>query len=226
MVAAEGSDRTGMLPFVFEDGFGFERYAEYALDVPMYFIYRDGVYNDASGLSFRDFLEGKLPGYEGILPTIKDWSDHLTTIFPEVRMKRFIEMRGADGGPWKELCALPAFWTGLLYNQSALDAAWDLVKDWTAEERETLRNEVPRLALKTPFRYGTVLDIARQVVELSKSGLQARGVQDGMGSDETIFLDVIEEVAESGKTRAEQLLERFHGDWNGDIDRVFLECAY
>ncbi|MEM7425373.1 MAG: glutamate--cysteine ligase [Pseudomonadota bacterium] len=219
-------DRTGMLPFVFEDGFGFERYADYALDVPMYFIYRDGVYKDVSGLSFREFLAGRLPGHEGELPTLKDWSDHLTTIFPEVRMKRFIEMRGADGGPWKELCALPAFWTGLLYDNSSLDAAWDLVKDWTAGERQALREAVPVHALNAPFRDGTILETARKVVELSKAGLNARAVQDGMGSDETIFLDVIEEVADSGKTRAERLLERFHSEWGGNIDKVFEECAY
>ena len=219
-------DRTGMLPFVFEDGFGFERYAEYALDVPMYFIYRNGVYNDVSGLSFRDFLAGKLPGFEGELPTLKDWSDHLTTIFPEVRMKRFLEMRGADGGAWKELCALPAFWVGLLYDSSSLDAAWDLVKDWTEVERQALRETVPAQGLNAPFRGGTILEVARQVVALSKAGLAARNVQDGMGSDETIFLDVIEEVAASGVTRAERLLERFHGPWGGNIDKVFEECAY
>ncbi|MEM8645846.1 MAG: glutamate--cysteine ligase [Pseudomonadota bacterium] len=219
-------DRTGMLPFVFEDGFGFERYAEYALDVPMYFIYRNGVYNDVSGLSFRDFMDGKLPGFEGELPTLKDWSDHLTTIFPEVRMKRFLEMRGADGGPWKELCALPAFWVGLLYSGASLDAAWDLVKDWTEEERQALREAVPAQGLNAPFRNGTILETARKVVELSKAGLAARNIQDGMGSDETIFLDVIEEVASSGVTRAERLLERFNGPWGGNIDKVFEECAY
>ncbi len=219
-------DRTGMLPFVFDEGFGFEAYAKYALDVPMYFIYRDGIYNDVSGLSFRDFMDGKLPGYEGERPTIKDWSDHLTTIFPEVRMKQFIEMRGADGGPWKELCALPAFWTGLLYDQTSLDAAWDLVKDWTAEERQALREAVPVHAVNAPFRNRKILDVARQVVEISKDGLKRRNISDGMGSDESLHLDVIEEVARTGKTRACRLLEKFHGPWDGNIDKVFEECAY
>ena len=139
--------RTGMLPFVFEPGMSFERYADYALDVPMYFVYRDGRYIDAAGASFRDFLAGKLAQLPGERPTLDDWSDHLTTLFPEVRMKRFLEMRGADGGRWRRICALPAFWVGLLYDQTSLDAAWDLVKDWTAEERQALRDAVPRTAL-------------------------------------------------------------------------------
>ena len=154
------SDRCGTLPFVFEDGFGFERYVDHALDVPMYFVYRDGAYIDASGQSFRDFMDGKLPALPGELPTIKDWADHLTTLFPEVRLKKFLEMRGADGGPWRRLCALPAFWVGLLYDSDSLDAAWDLVKDWTADEHAMLRRDVPRLALDTPFRSRNVNAIA------------------------------------------------------------------
>ncbi|MGI9481824.1 MAG: glutamate--cysteine ligase [Hyphomicrobiales bacterium] len=219
-------DRTGMLPFVFDEGFGFERYTEYALDVPMYFVYRDGVYHDVSGESFRDFLDGNLPQFPGEKPTIKDWSDHLTTIFPEVRMKSFIEMRGADGGPWRELCALPALWVGLLYDGATLDAAWDLVKDWTVEEQQRLRDGVPKLALNTPFRSGTFLDVARTVVELAGNGLKARNRQDGMGNDERIYLNELQRIVDEGKTPAEQLLERFEGEWNGDINRVFTDCAY
>ena len=219
-------DRTGMLPFVFDEGFGFERYTEYALDVPMYFVYRNGTYHDVSGESFRDFLEGKLPQLPGEKPTIKDWSDHLTTIFPEVRMKSFIEMRGADGGPWRELCALPALWVGLLYDQSTLDAAWDLVKSWTVEEQQLLRDGVPRHALKTPFRSGTLLDVAREVVALAENGLKARGKQDGMGNDERIYLNELQTIVDVGKTPAERLLELYENEWHGDIDRVFTDCAY
>lgn len=219
-------DRTGMLPFVFDEGFGFERYTEYALDVPMYFVYRNGTYHDVSGESFRDFLAGKLPQLPGEKPTIKDWSDHLTTIFPEVRMKSFIEMRGADGGPWRELCALPALWVGLLYDQSTLDAAWDLVKSWTVEEQQLLRDGVPRHALKTPFRSGTLLDVAREVVALAENGLKARGKQDGMGNDERIYLNELQTIVDEGKTPAERLLELYENEWHGDIDRVFTDCAY
>ena len=155
-------DRSGILPFVFEDGMGFERYVEHALDVPMYFVYRDGRYIDASGQSFRDFLKGRLPALPGEIPTLTDWNDHLTTLFPEVRLKRFLEMRGADGGPWRSLCALPALWVGVLYHEEPLDAAWDWVRDWTLEEHAYLRAEVPRHGLKTPFRGGTVQDLAQR----------------------------------------------------------------
>src|ERR1041384_5725905 len=161
-------DRTGLLPFAFEQGMGFERYVDYALDVPMYFVYRDGHYIDVAGASFRDFMAGRLKGFEGQRPTIDDWSDHLTTLFPEVRLKRFLEMRGADGGRWRRICALPAFWAGLLYDQTALDAAWDLVKDWSSEDRQALRDAVPRTALSTPVRNTTVLEIARQALAISK----------------------------------------------------------
>jgi glutamate--cysteine ligase len=138
-----------MLDFVFEDGFGYERYVDYLLDVPMYFSYRDGEYIDASGKSFRTFLRGELDVLPGALPTLRDWNDHMTTAFPEVRLKKFLEMRGADSGPWNRLCALPAFWVGLLYDDAALDAAWDLVKDFSLAERNALRDGVPKHALKT-----------------------------------------------------------------------------
>jgi glutamate--cysteine ligase len=219
-------DRTGMLPFVFEDGFGFEAYADYAVDVPMYFLDRDHEYHDVSGKSFRDLMGGRLEGFAGVRPTADDWADHLTTIFPEVRLKRFIEMRGADGGPWRRLCALPAVWTGLLYDQSALDAAWDLVKDWTEEERQALRDQVPRTALATPFRSTTVLEVARAVLAIAQSGLTARHRLDGFGDDEVHFLNAIATILEDGRTPAEELLDLYEGEWNGDIDRIFSDCAY
>jgi glutamate--cysteine ligase len=218
--------RTGMLPFAFEDGMGFERYADYALDVPMYFVYRDGRYIDASGASFRDFLKGKLPQLPCERATHSDWGDHLTTLFPEVRLKRYLEMRGADGGPWRRLCALPALWVGLLYDAGALDSAWELVKDWTAEERQAMRDTVPRLALKTPFRGGTVQDVARQAVAIAKAGLKARSEMSPLCGDESNFLEIVEMVAESGVTPADALLTKYHRDWHGDIDQVFRTEAY
>ncbi len=220
------ADRTGMLPFAFEAGMGFERYVDYALEVPMYFVYRDGHYHDVSGLSFKDFLAGKLPGFEGARPTFKNWEDHLTTLFPEVRLKRYMEMRGADGGPWRNICALPAFWTGLLYDASALDAAYDMIRDWSAIEREELRRGVPKTALKTPFRGGTVQDLAKQALEISRSGLKARQCIDQKGADETHFLNNLDGIVQTGQTPADVLLAKYHGEWNGDIDRVFEDRAY
>ncbi|MEJ8571052.1 glutamate--cysteine ligase [Microbaculum marinum] len=220
------NDRAGMLPFVFEDGFGFERYVDYALDVPMYFVKRGDTYHDVSGDSFRDLMEGRLAKLPGVRATRSDWVNHLTTIFPEVRLKKFIEMRGADGGPWRRLCALPALWVGLLYDTTALDAAWDLVKDWTAEERQRLRDEVPRTALKTPFRDTTVQEIARQTVAIAQEGLKRRARGYGGEADETRFIEELSEIAETGVTPAEFLLDRYNGAWGGDIDRVFEECSY
>jgi glutamate--cysteine ligase len=219
-------DRSGILPFVFEDGFGFERYVDYALDVPMYFVYRDGRYIDASGQSFRDFLRGELPAYPGEKPTMSDWSDHMTTIFPEVRLKKYIEMRGADGGPWRRLCALPAYWVGLLYDGEALDAAWDMVRDWTADEVTAMRNAVPARGLETPFRDGTVLDLARRSLEISRLGLKNRARPDFWGEDETHFLATLEQIADSGLSPAENKLAAFEGRWGRDIDRCFEEYAY
>ena len=197
-------DRTGMLPFVFEDDMGFERYTDYMLDVPMYFVYRDGVYLDASGQSFRDFLDGKLPALPGEKPTLKDWEDHLTTAFPEVRLKRFLEMRGADGGPWRRLCALPALWAGLLYHQDSLDAAWNIAADWSMEERLKLREDVPRLGLAAEIRGRTVREIAGEVIELASQGLTDRARLNGAGDNETGFLSPLRHVAESGETPAER----------------------
>ncbi len=220
-------DRTGMLPFVFEDGFSFERYVDYALDVPMYFVYRNGEYIDASGQSFRDFMEGRLPALPGELPNMVDWDNHLTTLFPEVRMKRFLEMRGADGGPWRRLCALPALWVGLLYDDAALDAAWDLVKNWTAEERQALREDVVKTALRTEIPGGrTIQDLSKEVLEIASEGLKARKRLDSFGEDEVHFLNALKNTVESGKTPADELLECYHGKWNGNIDPIFKEYAY
>jgi glutamate--cysteine ligase len=219
-------DRCGILPFVFEDGMGFERYVQHVLDVPMYFVYRDGKYINAAGQSFRDFLKGRLPALPGEVPTISDWSDHLTTLFPEVRLKRFLEMRGADGGPWRSLCALPALWVGVLYHQSTLDAAWDRVKDWTLEQHEYLRAEVPRQGLRTPFRGGTVQDLAKEMLALADAGLQGRAEEDWFGQDERQFLTALRGIAESGRTPADEKLALFHGRWRGSVDPVFAEFAY
>ena len=219
-------DRTGMLDFVFEDGFGYERWVDYILDVPMYFVQRGDRYVDASGQSFRDFLEGRLPALPGELPTLKDWVDHMTTAFPEVRLKTFLEMRGADGGPWNRLCALSAFWVGLLYDDAALDAAWDLVKDFTLEERNALRDGVPKHALGLPFRGGKVQDLAISALQISAAGLARRNALNDQGSNEVRFLEPLIEFAESGETPAERKLALFHGEWEGDIDRVFREFAY
>lgn len=219
--------RTGMLPFVFEDGFGYERYADYALDVPMYFVYRDGKYIDAAGQSFRDFLDGCLPALPGEKPTIADWNDHLSTAFPEVRLKSFLEMRGADGGPWGRICALPALWVGLLYDQGALDAAWDLVKDWSMDARQTLRDSVPRLGLKAPVPGGrTLQDIAAQVLDIAQEGLAARARFDASGNNETGYLAALHDVVARGQTPAESLLARYEGAWAGDLSRVYAEESF
>jgi glutamate--cysteine ligase len=218
--------RTGMLPFVFEPGMSFERYVDYALAVPMYFVYRDGRYIDVAGASFRDFLAGRLTQLPGEHPTLDDWSDHLTTLFPEVRMKRFLEMRGADGGRWRRICAVPALWTGLLYDQTALDAAWDLVKDWSAEERQALRDAVPRTALRTRFRSGTVLELARQALAIAQAGLKARAFADAKGADETIFLEPVEAILREGLTPADEILLRYERDWGQRTEPLFTDYAF
>lgn len=219
-------DRTGDIPFVFEDGFGFERYVEYLLDTPMYFVYRDGTYIDAAGQSFRDFLDGKLPALPGEVPLITDWADHMTTAFPEVRLKKYLEMRGADGGPWRRLCALPALWVGLLYDTQALDAAWDLVKGWTTEQRAHLRAEVPRHGLRTKLGDRTVREIAVEVLEIARGGLSRRARNDNWGDDECHFLDTLQSIAESGQSPADELLAKYEGAWGGSVDPVFKEYAY
>ncbi len=221
-------DRTGMVPFVFEEGFGFERWVEYALDVPMYFVHRDGKYIDALGMSFRDFLKGELPALPGEKPTIGDWADHLTTLFPEARVKKYIEMRGADGGPWRRLCALPAFWVGLMYDQGTLDAAWDLVKGWSAETREALRIAASVDGLQARVDGIDMHSLASEVVALSEAGLTARaraGVG-GMVPDETHFLNALKDSLESGKVAADELLDRYHNDWGGDLEKIYPEYSY
>ena len=219
-------DRTGDLPFVFEDGFGFERYVDYILDVPMYFVARGGRHIDVAGASFRDFLCGRLSALPGERPTMDDWADHMTTVFPDVRLKHYLEMRGADSGPWRRICALPALWVGLLYDGDALGAAWELVRDWTAEERAGLRRMVPRHGLQTPFRDGTVLDIARTILPLAHAGLERRNRKDGFGESEAHFLDALMIIAESGRTPADDLLDLFHGAWEGRVDPVYVDFAY
>jgi glutamate--cysteine ligase len=219
-------DRSGMLPFVFEDGFGFERYVDYLLDVPMYFVYRDGHYIDASGQSFRDFIAGKLPALPGEIPTMTDWVDHSTTAFPEVRLKTFLEMRGADGGPWRRLCALPALWVGLLYDQTALDAAYGLIADWTAAEREAMRRDVPRLGLDARIRSRTLRDVALEVLDMAREGLHRRARRGQGGEDETHFLDTLFSIAGSGRTPASELLEDFNTRWGGQLDRIYDDYAY
>ncbi len=221
-------DRTGMLPFVFEDGFGFDRWVDYALDVPMYFVYRDGQYIDALGQSFREFLNGRLPALPGEVPTLSDWADHLTTIFPEARIKKFIEMRGADGGPWRRLCALPAFWVGLTYDQTALDAAWDLVRDLDAETREGLRVAASEHALRGEAGGVRIYDLAREALAIAEAGLKARGCPGagGMIPDETHFLNALKDSIESGKVPADELLEKYHGEWDGDLSRIYADYSY
>ena len=219
--------RTGMLPFVFDDGFGYERYLDYALDVPMYFVFRDGHYIDAAGHSFRDFLDGRLAVLPGEKPTIADFTDHLSTAFPEVRLKSFLEMRGADGGRWGRICALPALWVGLLYSPTALDAAWDLVKHWSIADREALRHAVPREALAAAVPGGgTMRELAAKVLDIAAAGLTERAALNAAGDNESGFLDPLREVVASGMTFADRLLERYHGAWAGDVSRVYQEYSF
>ena len=222
------ADRTGMLPWVFEDGMGFERWVQWVLDVPMYFVYRDGKYINALGMSFRDFLKGELPALPGEKPTLSDWADHLTTVFPEARIKQYIEMRGADGGPWRRLCALPAFWVGLMYDQNSLDAAWDLCKNWTAEQRDALREAASIDGLQAKVDGINMHDLAREVVAISEAGLKARARvgAGGLVPDETHFLNAVKETIETGKTPADELLDHYHGDWNGDISKIYDAYSY
>ena len=220
--------RTGTLPWVFEDGMGFERWVDWVLDVPMYFVYRDGKYIDALGQSFRDFLKGELPALPGEKPLLSDWADHLTTVFPEARIKQFIEMRGADGGPWRRLCALPAFWVGLTYDQGALDAAWDLCKDWTAEQREALRVAASVDGLQAKVDGIDMHELARACVDIAHGGLKARAKPGagGLVADETHFLNALQESVETGIVPADELLEKYHGEWDGDLSRIYPEYSY
>jgi glutamate--cysteine ligase len=220
-------DRTGMLDFVFRDGFGFERYADYALDVPMYFAKRGDTYVDLSGRSFRQFMAD---GFDDVLPgdraTLKDWGDHLTTLFPEVRLKSYLEMRGADGGPWSRICALQAFWAGLLYDASSQSAAWDLVRDWAIEDHERLRRDVTRLGLKAEVAGRTVREVAVDLIDIARQGLKNRARFSGGMVDERGYLSELEDIADSGITPAERLLELYNGEWQGDLTRLYRDFAY
>ncbi|NBB70236.1 MAG: glutamate--cysteine ligase [Alphaproteobacteria bacterium] len=220
------SDRAGMLPFVFDEGFGYERYVDYMLDVPMYFVQRGDRMIDLSGRSFRDFMGGRLPELPGELPTVDDWADHLTTAFPEVRLKRFLEMRGADGGPWNMICALPALWVGLLYDAATLDATWDLCRDWSIEEIARMRADVPRLGLEAPFRDRTVGDLAVEVLALAEAGLGARAHADVDGRDERQHLAPLQDIVDRRETPAEQKLRLVRDEWNGSVDPIFTRFAY
>ncbi|WP_374306263.1 glutamate--cysteine ligase [Methylocella sp.] len=218
-------DRTGMLPFAFEDGMGFERYVDYALDAPMYFVKRGEAYVDVAGQSFRDLLAGKLPGLPGERATLSDWANHLSTIFPEVRLKRYLEMRGADAGPAPMLLALPALFVGLLYDEAALDAAWRLVRPWSEAERLALRRDVPRLALAARVGGRPLAEVARDVLTLARGGLERRARRDAQGRDEARFLDPLDAVL-AGRTQAERLIEAFKTQWGGSVDPAFEACAY
>jgi glutamate--cysteine ligase len=219
--------RTGMLPFVFDEHFGYQRYVEYMLDVPMYFVFRDGKYIDAAGQSFRDFMAGTLPALPGEFPRMSDWTDHLSTAFPEVRLKSFLEMRGGDGGPLERITALPAFWVGLLYDQGALDAAWDMVKHWDMDGRQALRGAVPKLALDAPLPGGgTLRDIAGEVLAIARAGLNARGFLNAAGETEEVHLDPLDEIVKSGKVPAQRLLDRYNGPWGGDLSHVYAEESF
>jgi len=219
------NQRAGMLPFVFEPGMGFERYVDYALDVPMYFVKRED-YIDTSGLSFRDLLRGKLPGHPGLRATVSDWANHISSIFPEVRLKRYLEMRGSDAGPWRRLPALPAFWVGILYDDASLDAAWDLVKDWSADERQKLRDDVPKQGFAAKLRGRTMLDLATECMALSETGLTRRKRLDHEGRDETRYLGPLQELVSRGITPAEELLEKYYGPWEKSVEPVFSEYVY
>jgi glutamate--cysteine ligase len=218
--------RAGMMPFAFEDGFGFDAYVDYALDVPMYFVKRGDTYHDVSGQSFRDLLAGRLPGLPGERAAVSDWANHLSTIFPEVRLKRYLEMRGADVGNRDMICALSAFWVGIFYHQASLDAAWDIARGWTAEERQKLRDDVPRLALKAEIRGRRLHDIAREVLALARAGLVSRARLDSQGRDESHFLAPLETIVDRGETQAEALLARHRMAWGGGIEPIFEEAAY
>lgn len=219
-------NRTGMMAFAFEEGFGYERYVDWALDVPVYFVKRDSTYHDVAGASFRDLFAGKLAQMPGERATRSDWANHVSTLFPEVRLKRYLEMRGADVGNLEHIVALSAFWTGILYDDAALDGAWELVKAWSAEQREQLRADVPKLALKASIAGRSVQDVARDALALSRAGLQRRACLDATGHDETRHLAYAEEIVTSGRTQAERLLERYHGAWGGSVRPVFSEHVF
>ncbi|HMO29162.1 glutamate--cysteine ligase [Enterovirga sp.] len=218
--------RTGMMPFAFEDGMGYEAYVDYALDVPMYFVKRGDTYHDVTGQSFRDLLEGRLPGLPGERATISDWANHLSTIFPEVRLKRFLEMRGSDVGPAAMIAAQSALWAGLLYDRGALDGALALIAGWSAAMRQGLRDEVPRLGLKARIEGRSLRDVARDVLALARAGLARRARPDASGRDETAYLDPLDAIVAEGATSAEIWLARYEGEWGRSVDPVFAEARF
>jgi len=220
------NNRSGMIPFAFEGGMGFDRYVEWALDVPMYFIKRGETYIDVAGTSFRDLLAGKHPALPGEKPVLSDWVNHLSTLFPEVRLKKYLEMRGADAGPVPMLNALPAFWVGLLYDDTALDAAWDMVKHWTHEDRHILRRDVPRDGLQTSVKRHSLRELAREVLKISRYGLERRAKLSPQGVDETVFLEPLDRIIETGKTQSDELLAHYRGDWKNSVKPVFKSLAY
>ncbi|MFZ0100611.1 MAG: glutamate--cysteine ligase [Gemmobacter sp.] len=207
--------RTGMLPFAFEEGMGFQRYVDWVLDVPMYFVYRDGHYINALGQSFRDFLKGELPALPGEKPTLSDWADHMTTVFPEARVKKYIEMRGADVGDQAHIVALPAFWVGLMYDQAALDAAWDLVKGLDADTREGLRVAASVSALQAEAGGVKLFDLAREAVRLSAAGLAARGY------GEEAHLAPLQASLATGLVQADRYLAAWQGEWQGSLAPIY-----
>jgi glutamate--cysteine ligase len=219
-------DRTGMLPWAFEPGMGFERYVDYVLDVPMYFVKRGETYIDVAGQSFRDLMQGRLAALPGEHATISDWANHVSTIFPEVRLKRYLEMRGADGGPWRRLPALPAYWVGILYDDTALDAAWDLVKGWSAQARQALRDDVPKQGFAARIAGRSALDLAKATLALAEEGLARRRRLDRGGRDERRYLAPIRDYVARGFTPAEELLGKYANDWHGSVAPVFQEYAY
>jgi glutamate--cysteine ligase len=220
------NQRAGTLAWAFASGMGFERWVDYALDVPMYFVKRGDAYIDVAGQSFRDLMAGRLPGLPGERATISDWANHVSTIFPEVRLKRYLEMRGSDAGQWRRLPALPAFWVGLLYDDACLDAAWDIVKDWTAEERQRLRDDVPRLGFAASIRGRGLLDLAKACLAIAHEGLKRRRRLDASGRDETLHLEPLVDIAARGRTPAEELLDKYHGAWGGSVAPIYEEYAY
>ncbi|OHV75817.1 glutamate--cysteine ligase [Rhizobium sp. LCM 4573] len=219
--------RSGLLPFVFDADFGFADYVEWALDVPMYFVVRDGKYHDCTHITFRQFMAGALKGeISAWEPTMGDWTNHLSTLFPDVRLKRFLEMRGADGGPWRRICALPAFWVGLLYDDGALDAAEKFTADWSFDDVNALRDAVPAEGLRAEIKGASLIDIAREVVGISKAGLRSRNYVNGEGVDESVFLNPLDEILAKKTTLAEDMLALYNGRWNGSVEPVFEEYQY
>jgi glutamate--cysteine ligase len=216
--------RSGMLPFVFDEGMGYERYVDYALQVPMYFVKRGDIYHDVAGADFRALLEGRLPQLPGERATISDWANHLSTIFPEVRLKRFLEMRGGDVGSRDHILAFSALFTGLVYDRTSLDAAFDLVKGWSAGERQQLRDDVPAQGLKARIKSHQLRDIAGEVLNISRKGLERRARMNGAGQDESAYLALLEERISRGETAADQWLARFNSAWNKSVDPIFSEA--